>query len=322
MRDAREQRKLNQLLGRDDAGSWRRRRGDARAVDQGAGRAGNHALAARDARRVAHQVIEVEGDPRAEPLAHPPDHLIILDVIAPPDAAIAEDAGGVVDRDDHRRIIARPRRRRGESRSADGERLGHQLQLAIAVVAMLGARGGMIGHQQFGECLDRPPDLVAFRKGLGVEGRGAEGGLEARLGGDDLATGHVGRDLAIAGRGQHALADVHRADPADGYRVHIFAVAKHRDLDADLRRRIEDRRARRHLDLPTVDRHLHHHGGLAHIIMPTLGTQSGRTQDSGLKTKKCVNAGVRERSYYRGPNCRVPGFHRSNLSTKSSGSES
>ena len=74
-----------------------------------------------------------------------------------------------------------------------------------------------------------------------------------------------GGDLAIAGRGQHALADVNRANAAHGYRIHIFTVAEHRNLDADLLSGVEDRRAGRHLDVLAVDRHLDHRDWLAHI---------------------------------------------------------
>ena len=136
MRDPLEERELDQLLGRDDPGCPRR--GDlvvldAAAVGQGPGRAGDHALAARDARRVAHRVVEVEGDPGGEPLAHPAEHLVVLDVVAAPDASVAEDAGGVVDGDDDRRVVAGPGRGLGEPGRADLELLGHQLELAVAV---------------------------------------------------------------------------------------------------------------------------------------------------------------------------------------------
>ena len=56
-------------------------------------------------RRAAHRRVEVEGDPRGVALAHPADDLILLDLVAAADAAVAEDAGVVVDGDDQRRIV-------------------------------------------------------------------------------------------------------------------------------------------------------------------------------------------------------------------------
>ena len=47
----------------------------------------------------------------------------------------------------------------------------NNFELAIAVVAMLGARGGVVGHEQFGERLDRAPDPVALGQSLGIDAR-------------------------------------------------------------------------------------------------------------------------------------------------------
>ena len=68
--------------------------------DECPGRAGCSTLAARDAGALAHRLVEIEGDPCRGPLAGSPDHLVGLDVVAGSDAAVAEDAGLVVDGDD------------------------------------------------------------------------------------------------------------------------------------------------------------------------------------------------------------------------------
>ena len=53
----------------------------------------------------AHRVAEVERDVRVEPLAAAPDHVVALDVVAGADAAVAQDAGVVVDGDDRARQV-------------------------------------------------------------------------------------------------------------------------------------------------------------------------------------------------------------------------
>ena len=206
----------------------RRRSVDDRPVGQGPGRAGDHALAARDARRVAHRGVEVEGDPGGEPLAHPADDLVVADLVAAPDAAVAEDAGGVVDGDDHRRVVAVPRL--GPWRTA---RLPTPNFSAISSSS----------QSPYSRCLSQGEGWSAISSSVRVLTEPRT--LSLGLGGHDLPPGHVGRDLAIAGRRQDPLADVHGADPADGHRVHVLAVAEDRDLDPDLLRGVVDRRARR-----------------------------------------------------------------------------
>src|SRR6185503_21033920 len=67
-----------------------------RLVRDRPGRAGGDALSAGDAGRVAHRVVEIEGDAGRVALARTPDHLVRLDVVAGPHAAVAHDAGLVV----------------------------------------------------------------------------------------------------------------------------------------------------------------------------------------------------------------------------------
>ena len=69
------------------------------------GRARGDALAARDAGRLAHRVVEVEADARRVTLAGAADDLVHLDVVARADAAVAEDAGLVIDGDDGARSV-------------------------------------------------------------------------------------------------------------------------------------------------------------------------------------------------------------------------
>jgi hypothetical protein len=70
-----------------------------RLVGERAGRAVGHTLAAGDAGRLTHRLVHVEADPRQEPFTVAADDLVHLDVIAGPDAAVAQDAGVVIDGD-------------------------------------------------------------------------------------------------------------------------------------------------------------------------------------------------------------------------------
>ena len=70
-----------------------------RLVGQRPGRARRDAFAAGDARGLAHRVVEVERDPGGVALAAAADDVVALDVVAGPHAAVAQDAGVVVDRD-------------------------------------------------------------------------------------------------------------------------------------------------------------------------------------------------------------------------------
>ena len=79
-----------------------------RLVGQRTGRAGGHAFAARDAGRGAHRVAQVERDVGLVPLAAAADHVVALDVVAGPDAPVAQDAGVVVDRDDRAGQVRAP----------------------------------------------------------------------------------------------------------------------------------------------------------------------------------------------------------------------
>src|SRR5262245_8748104 len=75
------------------------------AVGQGAGRTGDHALAAGDARGIAHRVVEVEGDAGTVALAHAAKYLVVANLATATDATVAQDAGVVIDRNDDRRLV-------------------------------------------------------------------------------------------------------------------------------------------------------------------------------------------------------------------------
>src|SRR2546430_1141721 len=105
---AREHRQVEEVIGRDllallqiDV--------DRALVGERAGGTAHHALAAAHAARRAHRQVGVENDARLRALAAAADHEVLLDVAAGADAAVAEDAGGVVHLDDRRRVVAAAR---------------------------------------------------------------------------------------------------------------------------------------------------------------------------------------------------------------------
>jgi hypothetical protein len=209
-----------------------------RLVRERAGRARGDALAAGHARRLAHRVVQVERDQRRVALARAADHVVALDVVARADAAVAQDARVVVDRDHGvRAVLAAPLSAR-EHRGVLIEPVApdQHVQLVVGgrrLLRVLG-RGRLVDEQQLGE-------------------------LRAVA----LELGRVGRDLHAvlarphARRGVDARADVHHAQPADADRVVALVVAQHRDLDPGVLRRLPDRGALRHGDLETVDRQAH-----------------------------------------------------------------
>jgi hypothetical protein len=77
---------------------------DQRCRHQGAGRAGLHAFAARDAGARAHRVVEIEHDLFAVTTTRHTDHVVDLDFAAGADAQIALDTGVEIDR--HRGVAA------------------------------------------------------------------------------------------------------------------------------------------------------------------------------------------------------------------------
>ena len=89
---------------------------DNALVGERAGGARHHALAAGNARRLAHRQIVIEGDAGLISLAAAGQHPVVPDLVAAANAAVAQDAGLVVDRDHRRRIVLSARR--GAARKA------------------------------------------------------------------------------------------------------------------------------------------------------------------------------------------------------------
>ena len=113
-----------------------------RLVGQRAGGAGRDALAAGDAGRGAHRVVQVEGDPGGVPLAAAADDVVALDVVAGPDAAVAEDARVVVDRDDRVGQVDAAAGATGQADRRPAPRSGRPARAAALspVVVCLGSR--------------------------------------------------------------------------------------------------------------------------------------------------------------------------------------
>ncbi len=106
-RNAGEQRQLGQFIGFDDPPTGRLALVDLDngSIRQRSRRARDHALAAGHARRVAHRVVEIEGDAGRVALAHAADDVVFANFVASPHAAIAKDAGVVIHGDHERRIV-------------------------------------------------------------------------------------------------------------------------------------------------------------------------------------------------------------------------
>src|SRR5207302_6035809 len=96
---------------------------DAARRHQRAGRAGLHALAAGDAGRLAHRVVEVEHDLRVIAAAGVADDVVHLHLAAGAHAARALDAGVEIDRDRRVRDVGLRLLAPGEARPADAELL-------------------------------------------------------------------------------------------------------------------------------------------------------------------------------------------------------
>ena len=208
-----------------------------RFVGERAGGAGLHALATGHTRARPHRVVQVEGDPRRVTLARAPDHVVALDVVAGPHAAVAQDAGVVVDVDDGVGIVGAPP---GSARQL-GRLPGEAEAVAQAEEQVVGRRGllrvlgaqGLVGEQQLGEGRPAPLQL----RGGSLDRHGV------------LARSHTGG-------GEDPAARVHDAHSADADRVVALVVAQHRDVDAGQLGRVEDRGALGHSHRVPVDRYV------------------------------------------------------------------
>ena len=204
-----------------------------RLVGECAGRARRHTLTAGDARRLAHRVVEVEGDAGRVALATAADDVVALDVVAGSDAAVAEDAGVMVDGDHRIRGVGPPRRSGKEVVDVgDHQAVSHGEQLVVGGGGLLGVLvpWPLVVEEQLGEHLATVHDL------------GRRGGhLHVRLTGSD-ARRRIGTST-----------HVHHAHPADADRVVALVVAQHRDLDPELARGLPDRRPFGDRDALAVD---------------------------------------------------------------------
>src|SRR4051794_29371323 len=206
-----------------------------RLVRQRARRARGDALAARHARRLAHRVVEVERDAGRVALARAADDVVALDVVARPDAPAAQDARVVVDGDDRVREVlapaAAPRQDALLLRDVVLADVDEQLVVrGLRLLRVLLDRR-LVDEEQLGELRPVAVELRRVRADL-----------------------HLVLARAHARGGVHARADVDDAHAADADGVVSLVVAEDRDLDAEILRRLPDRRALGHGDVMPVDR--------------------------------------------------------------------
>src|SRR5687767_2186618 len=198
---------------------------------QSAGGAGLDTLAARNAGRLAHGIVEIEHDLRAMGTVGHPDHVVHLDLAAGADAEIALNAGVEIDAHGRMAGIGGPALRRGEAAGCKP----HEISLVPEVGAwiMRGCALRLIGHEQLN---DHGPSLA------GALGRRFH--LHADAGG------------TLTGRSQHALAlDLDHAGAAVPVRPVVAGVlvAEMRDMRADALGHLPDRLAGAGFDLLTVE---------------------------------------------------------------------
>ena len=200
-------------------------------VGERAGGARHHALAARHAGRVAHRQVGVERDARHEAFAAPAQNVVVANLVAAANAAVAQDARFVIHRDDERRIVLAARRDpAGKARLRDAFQAGQRFQLAIVRLPLPRARAGMIGHQHFHQ---RP---ARARHLFGVGGNH-----------------HVVFGRPHAGSRQNAAADIHHAYAAHAHRRFVLLMAQRGNRDAVGARGIEHRGAFGDRNLQAVD---------------------------------------------------------------------
>src|SRR6185503_19265119 len=83
-----------------------------------------HAFATGDAGRFPHRVVEVKSDASGKPFAGPADDKVVLHIGAGARAAVAEDAGGMVNLDEERGVVLRM-----DLRWFEGKALGLEVEL-------------------------------------------------------------------------------------------------------------------------------------------------------------------------------------------------
>jgi hypothetical protein len=245
VRDPLEQRVLGQLVGQDRPLPHLAL--DGAAIGQRPGGAGDHALAAGDARRVAHRVVQVEGDPGGIPLAIRPMTLLLRISLQPrmqrsqrmhalwstamttDESSVGRSRGGRENRE--------PRTSRRSARSSSSQSPCSRC-LAQGVGWSDISSAVTVATARWTSALVAAVATFIPFLGLPVAGRGHD-------------------PRAVAPR----VVDLDDAGAADGHRRHVLAVAQDRDRDVQLRRRVVNRRALRHPDLSAVDGQGDHRGG-------------------------------------------------------------
>ena len=200
-------------------------------IGQRAGGARHHALAARHAGGVAHRQIGVEGDAGHEALAAAAQHVVVANLVAAANAAVAQNAGFVIDGDRERRIVLAARRDAArEARLTDAFQARQRFQLAIVRLALPRARAGMIGHQHFHQRAARAHHF------FGVGGNH-----------------HVVFRRPHAGSRQNASAHIHHAHAAHADRRFVLLMAQRGNRNAVGTRGVEHRGAVGHRNRQAVD---------------------------------------------------------------------
>ncbi len=207
-------------------------------VGERTGGTGDHALATGDAGGIPHRRIEIERDAGGITLAHAAQDEIAFDFVAAANAAVAENAGVVVDGDGQGRIVLAARDCSFcEARLGSTGRFRVRFQFAVAGIPLARARRRAIGHHEFKERVARAQNFFGI--------------------GDDF---HAGLDRADARSGEDARAGVHDAEAADAHGSLVLQMAKCGDVDAVHARRIEDASAGGHADGLAVESNVDHSG--------------------------------------------------------------
>lgn len=228
--------------------------------DDSASRADEAALAAEDAVRSFHRLVESRRDDDVAGAAGIGQRRNALYVLAGADAAAAADAFGWIAYDGRigfdARLLLDDAGQRGFK---DVEAAAEALEVAVLVARAAQAVPMMVGEHKLQDGY------------LGIA--------------DNLCVGmdfHAFPDLRRAGGEQAALADdFDRAETAVSLDALVFVVAEMRDVDAELCRSLHDFRALRHFDGDIVDGQMHHRDFFAfvfsrHHALPPTSNTSGK----------------------------------------------
>ena len=242
-------------------------------VGERAGGTGDHALAATHARRAAHGIVHVEGDASVVAFALASDDEVVAQIRAGAHAAVAQNAGGVIDQNGERRIVlAAADFAHRIARVRDAIIMRQFFQFAIGGALLADARRGMVGDQHLQQSLARLAHRLAVS-----------------------ADHHAGIGAADAGGGVGALVDIHYAHAANADGRFILLVAKNRNVDAVHARGIENRGAGGNGDFFAVNGEGDGTGRCARIghqflsILQTPAGQRPLTMCSSTSWAKCLS---------------------------------